>query len=166
MAIFSKKPTTKPDQTATEPVVKVAKKEVKKEKPEPVAKTVKTETKSMKDLYEAGNVKKVIKEDGQKIEVKRFGQAYRILVKPLVTEKVSDLSGLRKYVFAVAIKANKIEVAKAIMETYGVKPSKVNIMKVEGKRVRRGRISGQRKNWKKAIVTLPKGQSINVYEGV
>ncbi|KKR13265.1 MAG: 50S ribosomal protein L23 [Candidatus Falkowbacteria bacterium GW2011_GWA2_39_24] len=163
MAIFSKKPTTKKDQTETKPVVKVAKKAVKKES---VAKVVKTEAKSMKDLYEAGSVKKVVKEDGQKIEVKRSGQAYRILVKPLVTEKVSDLSGLRKYVFAVAMKANKIEVAKAIMETYGVKPSKVNILKVEGKRVRRGRISGQRKNWKKAIVTLPAGQSINVYEGV
>ena len=163
MAIFSKKPTTKKDQAETKPVVKVAKKAVKKE---PVAKTVKTEAKSMKDLYEAGSVKKIVKEDGQKIEVKKSGQAYRILVKPLVTEKVSDLSGLRKYVFAVAMKANKIEVAKAIMETYGVKPSKVNIMKVEGKRVRRGRISGQRKNWKKAIVTLPVGQSINVYEGV
>ena len=152
MAIFNKK--------------KTEKSEAKTEKQSAV-KSAKTENKSMKDLYQAETVKKVVKKaDGQKVEIKKNNQAYRILLRPLVTEKVSDLSGLNKYVFVVSDKANKIEVAKAIVEVYGVKPSKVNILNMEGKRVRRGRITGKRKDWKKAIITLPKGQSINVYEGV
>ncbi|MDD4900501.1 MAG: 50S ribosomal protein L23 [Patescibacteria group bacterium] len=95
-----------------------------------------------------------------------YGNAYRILAKPLVTEKVSNLGVLNKYVFAVALDANKIEIAKAVKEIYGIKPIGVNVINKIGKKARYGRTSGKRKDWKKAIVTLPEGQTIKIYEGV
>ncbi|MBU0722077.1 50S ribosomal protein L23 [Patescibacteria group bacterium] len=94
------------------------------------------------------------------------GDAYKIITKPLVTEKVSNLGALNKYVFVVAKNTNKIEVAKAIKEIYGIKPVCVNVIRMSGKKVRYGRISGQKKDWKKAIITLPKGETIKIYEGV
>ncbi len=92
--------------------------------------------------------------------------SHRILLKPLVTEKISSQTSQGKYAFIVADKANKVEVAKAIWETYGVWPTKVNIMNYQGKAVRFGKIFGRRKKWKKAIITLPPGKTIDIYKGV
>ncbi|MDD5071997.1 MAG: 50S ribosomal protein L23 [Patescibacteria group bacterium] len=89
-----------------------------------------------------------------------------MLLKPLVTEKATNLGVLNKYVFAVSSKANKIEIAKAVEEVYGIKPVKVNIIKGKGKTIRSGRIFGKRKDWKKAVVALPEGKTIKIYEGV
>ncbi len=128
-----------------------------------------TKSKSMKELYGGGEAEKKETEKGKDKETKKVKKdsiAYRILIKPLVTEKAANLSVENKYVFAVAKNANKIEVARAIEDVYGVKPVKVNIVKIKGKQVRYGRILGKRKDRKKAIVTLPVGKSINVYEGV
>lgn len=129
--------------------------------------------KSMKELYEEGQVKSALSTRAEKKEKlgeeetrRKFGQAYRVLLKPLVTEKATNLGVFNKYVFAVAPETNKIEVAKAVEEIYGIKPVGVNIIKMKGKSVRRGRTSGKRKNWKKAIVALPAGKTIKVYEGV
>ena len=122
----------------------------------------------MKDLYkdEKPVKKSPAKIAEKKLETKTLGNAYKILVKPLITEKAANLGSESKYVFAVSIEANKIEIAKAINEIYGIKPIAVNVIRVGGKKVRHGRIQGRRKNWKKAIVTLPKGKTINIYEGV
>lgn len=92
--------------------------------------------------------------------------AYRILVKPLITEKATNLGAENKYVFVVSRDANKIAVAKAVKAVYGVKPVKVNLINVAGKKVTRGRIHGCRRDWRKAIVTLAKGETIKIYEGV
>jgi len=125
-----------------------------------------TEEKSMKDLYGSASEPKKAEAKKADEKSKRSGNAYRILVKPLITEKASILGAENKYFFEVAIRANKIEVAKAIEEVYGIKPIKVNVVSMIGKHTRYGRVFGKRKDWKKAIVTLPKGQSIKVYEGV
>ena len=122
----------------------------------------KVEAPSMKDLY-AGDAKK---EKSAAKAKKGISSAYKILVKPLVTEKATNLSGQNKYVFIVSIGANKIEVSKAIEEVYGISPINVNIIKMKGKQVARGRVAGRRKDFKKAIVTLKKGETIQVYEGV
>lgn len=92
--------------------------------------------------------------------------AYKILIKPLVTEKATDLAALNKYCFEVAKQANKIEVKKAIKSLYNVEPIKVKIINMRGKRIRYGRVSGKKKNWKKAIVSLKQGDKIEIYEGV
>jgi large subunit ribosomal protein L23 len=121
---------------------------------------------SMSDLYTEATVKTVGTGNAKDKKEIKIGNAYRVLVKPLITEKATNLSEHNKYVFVVSLKANKISVAKAIEETYGVKPLKVNLANVSGKKVARGKVRGQRKDWRKAIVTLPKGQTIKIYEGV
>jgi large subunit ribosomal protein L23 len=89
-----------------------------------------------------------------------------VVIKPLVTEKTAVLASIGKYVFVVSGGANRVQVKIAIKEMFGVMPTFVNIQNVRGKRVRFGKRHGKRSDWKKAIVTLPKGQKINVYEGV
>ena len=140
----------------TDDTKKTVKKATPKVKKEEVA------SESMQDLYAAEN--KAAKKVSAKKKVN--GQAYRVLVKPMITEKAAHLNSINQYVFMVNTSANKISVAKAIEEVYGVKPTSVNVIKMEGKKVNRGRITGKRKDFKKAIVTLKKGESISIYEGV
>ncbi|MBU1178340.1 50S ribosomal protein L23 [Patescibacteria group bacterium] len=92
--------------------------------------------------------------------------AYRALVQPLISEKATFLSGENKYVFGVNRQATKREIKQAIKDVYGVEPSGVNVISVKGKSRRYGRTLGRTNDHKKAIVTLPAGQSIQVYEGV
>jgi large subunit ribosomal protein L23 len=89
-----------------------------------------------------------------------------VIVRPLVTEKASVIAHGGQYSFVVAPNANRVAVRAAIKAMYGVLPASVNIQRVRGKFVRFGRTTGQRSNWKKAVVTLPKGKTIDVYEGV
>jgi large subunit ribosomal protein L23 len=92
--------------------------------------------------------------------------SHRVLIKPLITEKGAKQTEQGKYFFMVSPKANKIMIKQAMLETYGIRPIQVNIVNLLGKKVRSGRRLGVRKDWKKAIVTLPKGKTIDVYKGV
>lgn len=93
-----------------------------------------------------------------------------ILKKPLVTEKVSALNEKGKYGFIVDIKANKVEIKKAVEKLYGVNVEKVNTISVMGKlKVRysqTGILAGRKPNYKKAIVTLAEGEVIDFYSNV
>lgn len=89
-----------------------------------------------------------------------------IIVTPYITEKTAFLAGSNHYVFIVRTSANRHQVCRAIKEMYGVEPLSVNIVNMRGKKMRFGRRAGTRSDWKKAIITLPKGHSIKVYEGV
>ena len=89
-----------------------------------------------------------------------------ILLRPVISEKATFANSLNQYVFAVNNKANKVEIQKAIKDAYGVMPQAVNVIDELGKNVRVGRRFGKRKNTKKAIVTLKKGDSITIYEGI
>ncbi|KKP91530.1 MAG: 50S ribosomal protein L23 [Parcubacteria group bacterium GW2011_GWA2_36_10] len=89
-----------------------------------------------------------------------------ILLRPVISEKATFANSLNQYVFAVNNKANKVEIKKAIKAVYGVMPQAVNVINELGKNVRVGRRFGKRKNTKKAIVTLKKGDSITIYEGI
>lgn len=89
-----------------------------------------------------------------------------ILVRPLISEKASHQQALNQYFFAVRLNANRVEVAKAVKALYGVTPTKVTIIRQEGKLRRYGRTTGKQKDWKKAMVSLPKGKTISLYEGV
>ncbi|MDB4939977.1 MAG: ribosomal protein [Candidatus Doudnabacteria bacterium] len=88
------------------------------------------------------------------------GDAYRILVKPLVTEKGYRQMTLGQYAFKVNTSANKISVAKAVEKVYDVKVVRVNIMNIKGKTKNFGKAKGRTSDWRKAIVTLKKGQTI------
>jgi len=92
--------------------------------------------------------------------------AYRIINKPLITEKATELTALNKYIFVVPVSANKKSIGERIFGIYGVKPEKINIIRRPGKLVRYGRRTGTTKSYKKAIVTLAPGDTIEVYEGV
>lgn len=94
--------------------------------------------------------------------------SYKALLHPLITEKSTIQNSLNQYAFVAAKRANKIDIKRAVKEIYGVTPLKVRIINNLGKTVRTGRrgITTRRKNWKKAIVILPQGKKIDVYEGV
>ena len=86
-----------------------------------------------------------------------------ILIRPMVTEHTTDLMAEGKYVFIVDKRANKIQVADAVEEILKVKVEKVNTITVKGKVKRRGRIVGKRKDYKKAIVKLVAGETIEFF---
>lgn len=101
-----------------------------------------------------------------KVKKEDTGEAYRVLLHPLITEKASWLSAQNQYVFAVAPQTNKIEIRKAINKVYGVNPLKVTVMNIAGKKIRYGRSTGVTKNWKKAVITLAPGEKIAIQEGL
>lgn len=89
-----------------------------------------------------------------------------ILVKPIITEKSTSLMEEGKYTFRVPLAATKIEIRQAVEQVFKVKVAAVNTMRYEGKLKRMGRYQGRRSDWKKAIVTLKAGESIEFFEGV
>lgn len=81
--------------------------------------------------------------------------AYDIIKRPIITEQSMMETENNKYTFEVAKSANKIEIAKAVEEAFGVKVAKVNTLNMKGKEKRTGRYpAGRRASWKKAMVTL------------
>ena len=86
---------------------------------------------------------------------------------PVITEKaVAAMSG-KKYTFRVADSANKIEIAKAVEEIFGVKVAKVNTISMKGKKRRMGRFEGYTSDWKKAVVTLTEdSKTIEFFDGL
>ncbi len=85
-----------------------------------------------------------------------------IFVRPLITEKSLGLVVQNVYAFEVARTATKINVKKAFYNIYGVMPLDVRIANQNGKVVRFGRVSGKRKDWKKAFVKVPAGTTIDI----
>ena len=93
--------------------------------------------------------------------------AQDIILRPIITENSMDGIADRKYTFEVAKDANKIEIAKAVEELFGVKVSKVNTINVDGKLRRYGRFEGYTASRKKAIVTLTEdSKAIEFFEGM
>lgn len=93
--------------------------------------------------------------------------AQDIILRPVITENSMDGIADRKYTFEVAKDANKIEIAKAVEELFGVKVSKVNTINVDGKLRRYGRFKGYTASRKKAIVTLTEdSKAIEFFDGM
>jgi len=88
-----------------------------------------------------------------------------IIIHPLLTEKSNMLRENHRYVFAVDARSNKLQVAEAVTKLFQVHPLAVNIINVKGKPRRVRNRSGYTSNWKKAIVTLPDGEKILIFEG-
>ena len=90
-----------------------------------------------------------------------------IIRRPLITEKANKLKeDFNQYSFEVDRRANKIEIRKAVETLFSVRVVRVQTISNMGKMVRVGRNRGKRPNWKKAVVTLVKGNSIEFFEGV
>ena len=94
--------------------------------------------------------------------------AYDIVIKPIISEQSMEDTAFKKYVFQVAPDANKIEIAKAVEEIFGVKVEKVNTINMDGKKKRTGAYPvGRRASWKKAMVKLTAdSKTIEFFEGM
>jgi len=92
--------------------------------------------------------------------------AQEIIIRPLITERAAILTEEEnKVVFEVAREANKNEIRAAIEELFEVTVVAVRTMNVKGKLKRMGRFEGRRAAWKKAIVTLAEGDTLDFFEG-
>ena len=90
-----------------------------------------------------------------------------IIIAPVLTEKSVSVLGDKKYTFRVADGANKIEIAKAVEEIFGVQVAKVNTISMKGKKRRMGRYEGYTSDWKKAVVTLKEdSKTIEFFDGM
>jgi large subunit ribosomal protein L23 len=87
------------------------------------------------------------------------------LLAPVVSEKSYELIEQRKYAFRVHPDAHKTQIRQAVEELFQVRVQAVNVIKVQPKPKRRGLIRGQKPGWKKAIVQLREGDSIEIFEG-
>lgn len=88
-------------------------------------------------------------------------EPHEIIIQPIVTEKTERLrAGQNQYAFKVKPDVNKIEIRKAVEKLFNVKVAKVRVLNYLGKPKRMGVFLGKRSDWKKAIVTLKKGQVI------
>ncbi|MFA5355761.1 MAG: 50S ribosomal protein L23 [Candidatus Paceibacterota bacterium] len=90
------------------------------------------------------------------------GFSFAVLKAPHVTEKASDLTEKNQYVFEVWPKTNKIEIKKAVKDLYNVDAVSVKIINIHSKERRVGRTIGTKQGYKKAIVSLKKGQKIEI----
>jgi large subunit ribosomal protein L23 len=88
-----------------------------------------------------------------------------VLLAPVVSEKSYSLIEDRKYSFRVHPDAHKTQIRQAVEELFDVKVQSVNVVKVQPKPKRRNLIRGQKSGWKKAIVQLREGQTIEIFEG-
>jgi large subunit ribosomal protein L23 len=94
-----------------------------------------------------------------------------VLIKPILTEKANaQQEKLRRYAFKVARKANKLEIKKAVQDIYGVNVVDVNTVVVPGKNktryTKKGFIQGRKPSYKKALVTVAEGESIDLYANI
>ena len=94
-----------------------------------------------------------------------------IIIKPIITEKMTGLgTKLNRFGFIVHKSANKLQIKKAVEEIYDVEVFSVNTMnysgKVKSRFTKSGSISGRTKSYKKAIVTLAEGETIDFYSNI
>ena len=94
--------------------------------------------------------------------------AYDIIIRPIITEQSMEDLDIKKYVFEVAKDANKVEIAKAINEIFGVRVIKVTTINVRGKKKRVGaNPEGTTRTWKKAVVKLSEdSKNIEIFENM
>jgi len=126
--------------------------------------------KGTKEVSEIKAEKKIEKHAKEKVEPKESPRpktktssiAYRILKKPHITERATDLTKINQYIFEVWPRSNKTEIRKAVEELYGVNVESVNVIKIPAKKRRLGKTSGWKKGYKKAIVKLREGEKIEV----
>jgi large subunit ribosomal protein L23 len=91
---------------------------------------------------------------------------FNLIRKPHITEKVLLLKeGGNKVVFRIDVNTNKIELKRAIESIFKVTVEKIATINVKGKKKRQGRWEGKRADWKKAVVTLKEGDTIEYFEG-
>lgn len=97
--------------------------------------------------------------------IKNESIAYRILVEPWITEEATRIAEFNKYIFKVASDSTKTEIKKAIEDLYKVTVNSVNTINIHRKKRTRGRTTGWKSGYKKAVITLKEGDKIELFEG-
>lgn len=95
-----------------------------------------------------------------------MAEARDVLIRPIITERSMADSEEGKYTFVVDRRANKYHIRDAVESIFGVKVTRVNTMRMLGKRRRMGIHIGRKPAWKKAIVQLAPGQELDFFEGM
>lgn len=146
---------TSPEQKSAKPVKKAA---------------ASKSSKAAKPAEKTAAPKKAAKTDAAETVVGRVSGgehlSHRLLLKPHVSEKAARLADKNVYVFDVRTDAEKVAIAKAVEAMYKVEVERVRIVRGIGKPIKRGRRMSRRKAWKKALVQVKPGQTIDLYEGV
>lgn len=90
-------------------------------------------------------------------------EQYQILKRPMITEKSSEQMADGVYVFEVELNANKLQIAQAVRDVFDVKVAKVRTIRMKGRKNRRNRYGYYNESdWKKALITVEKGESIEL----
>lgn len=134
------------------------KKEEEKPKPEETASLAKSESRRAKEEI----APPADRPPAVKLPKGEDAYSYQIILKPLITEKGGLLEGYGQYFFKVAKNANKVEIKKAVEKLYKVRVDRVNVISVPSKFRRVGEHEGKKPGFKKAIVTLKKGDKIEI----
>ncbi|MFP4362628.1 MAG: 50S ribosomal protein L23 [Spirochaetia bacterium] len=92
-------------------------------------------------------------------------RADQVIIEPVVTEKTNEMKETNKYVFKVDARASKTQVTDAIQKLFSVTPVNCNVMNVKRKPKRQRYQIGYTATWKKAVVTLAPGDTIDIFEG-
>lgn len=119
-------------------------------KKKPVRQTQGKEEKKIAPVAPAAKPKKIL------------GEAYKVLQRPHVTEKATDLTSKNQYIFEIFRDANKNQVKKAVEDVYGVDVVGVRIINIARKKRRLGKIEGWKRGYKKAVIKIKAGQKIEV----
>lgn len=122
--------------------------------------------KTNKKVDEVATVAPLVKDEGKKKAATTTAPQKRVLLGAHVSEKAASVEATGRYTFKVSLDSTKLEIKQEIKSHYGVLPESVRVMHVEGKRKSFGKNKGKRSDWKKAIVTLPKGKSIDIHSGI
>lgn len=117
--------------------------------------------KSKKDVRAVQNAAEPVKNTAEKSSVVALGQSISIK-KPWITEKAADLSKMGKYIFVVPAGSGSRQVKTSVETLYGVNVTSVNVINIKPKKRRLGRNMGKIPGYRKAIVTLKKGQSLDI----
>jgi len=137
-------------------------------------------TKKEDDIVEAKAVKEekslAVEKDAKKadkkvvatknvVDIPNDGQmAYDFIVKPWITEKAQELMASNKYIFRLRAKTTKREAKVAVERLYNVRVESVNMINIPSKKKRFGRSMGMKSAVRKAVVTLKKGDKIEIFE--
>lgn len=156
MSIFTRKNPKTTKAQASEADVQVT-------APEEKAKTTQKKTAAKTKVAKA---KTAAPEASSMPAVKVLAGVSRTLLAPLVTEKSAHLADQGVYAFLVPTNANRVTVGQAFREMYKVTPVKINIIRVHGKEHRFGQVTSRQSDWKKALVSVPKGTRIDIFEKI
>ncbi len=138
----------------------------KKEKRRPASQKREVKKELIQEKKKKEPKKEFKKEPKKEVQLKKnIGKskiAYRILKEPIISEKGTSLADQNKYLFKVFPGVNKTEIQQAIEDVYKVKVKKVNIINIHKKKKRIGRQEGWKPGYKKAVVSLEKGEKIEI----